>query len=159
LAARCPLVVSRRVAFPVKKTILSKWKYGRARRYLAVSRYVEGQLKAAGVEPGVIDWVPDGVEFTPSECHWSSMGLVVALATDDRQKGRDLVVAAANLAGVTVLFSENLISDLQGSSLFIYITRSEGLGSAALLALSYGIPVIASKVDGLAEVFLDGVSG
>ena len=34
---RIPLVVSRRVAFPVG----SRWKYGRARRYLAVSEFLD----------------------------------------------------------------------------------------------------------------------
>jgi glycosyltransferase involved in cell wall biosynthesis len=43
--------------------------------------------------------------------------------------------------------------------MFVYVTRSEGLGSAALVAMQMGVPVIASKVGGLAEVFEDGVSG
>jgi glycosyltransferase involved in cell wall biosynthesis len=43
--------------------------------------------------------------------------------------------------------------------MFVYITRSEGLGSAALLAMTMGIPVIASRIGGLAEVFEDGISG
>src|SRR5215831_13155275 len=40
-----PLVVSRRVAFPVG----SRWKYGRASRYLAVSEFVKGVLMRGGV--------------------------------------------------------------------------------------------------------------
>jgi glycosyltransferase involved in cell wall biosynthesis len=43
--------------------------------------------------------------------------------------------------------------------MFVYITRSEGLGSAALLAMSMGVPVIASRIGGLPEVIEDGVSG
>jgi len=43
--------------------------------------------------------------------------------------------------------------------MFLYITKSEGLGSAALLALSLGVPVIASRVGGLPEIIEDGVSG
>ena len=35
----------------------------------------------------------------------------------------------------------------------------EGLGSAALLAQSAGVPVIASRVGGLAEAIEDGVTG
>src|SRR5262249_37603385 len=53
LAARSPLVVSRRVAFPVR----SGWKYRRADRYLAVSACVEGVLAAAGVPKQKIDVV------------------------------------------------------------------------------------------------------
>src|SRR5713101_977271 len=40
-----PLVVSRRVTFPVG----SRWKYGRARRYLAVSECVKQVLMQGGV--------------------------------------------------------------------------------------------------------------
>lgn len=36
--------------------------------------------------------------------------------------------------------------------MFVYITRSEGLGSAALLAMSLGVPVVASRVGGLPEI-------
>ena len=43
--------------------------------------------------------------------------------------------------------------------MFVYLTRSEGLGSAALLAMSMGVPVIASRVGGLQEIVEDGVSG
>lgn len=63
------------------------------------------------------------------------------------------------MAGISVNFSENLVVDLQRACMLVYITRSEGLGSAALLAMSMGIPVVASRVGGLAEVFEDGVSG
>src|SRR5438067_3902845 len=52
-----PLVVSRRVAFAVG----SRWKYGRARRYLAVSEFVKGVLIESGVPPEKIAVVYDGV--------------------------------------------------------------------------------------------------
>src|SRR4051794_7185250 len=39
-----PLVVSRRVGFPVKRGVFSRWKYARAARYLAVSKYVAARL-------------------------------------------------------------------------------------------------------------------
>ena len=48
---------------------------------------------------------------------------------------------------------------MRRASMFVYITRSEGLGSAALLAMSMGIPVVASRVGGLAEAIVDGDSG
>jgi glycosyltransferase involved in cell wall biosynthesis len=43
--------------------------------------------------------------------------------------------------------------------MFVYVSRSEGLGSAAIVAMQMGIPVIASRVGGLAEVFEDAHSG
>jgi len=36
--------------------------------------------------------------------------------------------------------------------MFVYITESEGLGSAILLAMSAGVPVIASNVGGIPEI-------
>ena len=40
---------------------------------------------------------------------------------------------AAGLAGIPVAFSRNLGRDLAEAALFLYITESEGLGSAAQL--------------------------
>lgn len=67
-------------------------------------------------------------------------------------KGTDLVRQAAALAGVEIHYSNDLERDLCDAAFFVYITRSEGLGSAALLAMSAGVPVIASNVGGLPEV-------
>ncbi len=163
LAALVPgvrLLVSRRVAFPVKRSFPSQWKYRRARRYLAVSCFVRDVLIAAGISPEKIDVVYDGVETPAGEAaQWNPELPVVALASDDPGKGRDLVTQAAALAGVDVVYSRDLLSDLRRASAFIYLTRSEGLGSAALLAMSMGVPVIASRVGGLAEVFVHKESG
>ena len=74
---------------------------------------------------------------------------MVALSLEDPAKGRDLVERAAVAAGVPIVLSQDLNADLQNASLFLYISRSEGLGSAALLAMSLGVPVIASRVGGL----------
>lgn len=158
LGARKPFVVSRRVAFPIKRSFLSQWKYGRAARYLAVSQHVANELRNAGVSPERIDVVFDAVDEA-SRGTYDPGAPAVGLSLADPQKGRDLLELAAKIAGVPVNFSENLAFDLQRASMLVYITRSEGLGSAALLAMSMGIPVIASRVGGLSEVFEDGVSG
>lgn len=159
VAARCPFVVSRRVAFPVGRSTLSAWKYRRAARFLAVSEYVAAELRAAGILEELIDVVYDGVEFPPHPAHWSAEWPAVGLASRDLLKGRDLLEKASALAGIPVVFSDNLPEDLRRASMFVYITRSEGLGSAALLAMSMGVPVIGSRVDGLMEVFSNGISG
>jgi hypothetical protein len=153
-----PVVVSRRVAFPVRRSLLSKWKYGRATHYIAVSQFVKHTLVEGGVDHGKISVVYDGVPLdfpTDSE----DRSLVVALDSHDPGKGRKIVEQAAKLADVAVHFSSNLTRDLPRAALFVYITNLEGLGSAALLAMAAGAPVIASAVGGLPEVVEDGVTG
>ncbi len=159
IASRRKFVVSRRVAFPVRRSVASLWKYQRPARFLAVSHFVARELLAAGIRKEKIDVVYDGVDTDLIPRGRSPNNFAVALASEDPQKGRDLVQQAGKLADLPVVFSDDLRRDLPGASMFVYITRSEGLGSAALLAMAMGVPVIASCVGGLTEVFADGVSG
>lgn len=150
-AAACggaPLIVARRVAFPVGQSVLSRWKYARPVRFIAVSEYVRGTLLEAGVLAEKIDVVYDGVRLPGRLADGER---VIAPATDDPMKGSDLVRKAAAIAGVAVEFSEDLERDLPQAAMLVYLTRSEGLGSAALLAMAHGVPVVASHVGGLPE--------
>src|SRR6185312_7128099 len=142
IGSRQRFVVSRRVAFPIGRSVLSRWKYRRAGRYLAVSRFVARQLIEAGISESRIDVVYDAVMPGDASGDWRPQYPAVGLASADPQKGRDL-----------------LVQDLRRASMFVYLTRSEGLGSAALLAMSMGVPVIASRVGGLPEIVENGVSG
>ncbi|HYO81395.1 MAG TPA: glycosyltransferase family 4 protein [Bryobacteraceae bacterium] len=150
------LVVSRRVSFPPGQSVLSRWKYGRPRRYLAVSNHVRETLVSGGVPGERIEVVYDGVAVPDSPARGAR---ILAPATDDAMKGADLTRSAARLAGVDVQFSTDLDRDLHDAALLVYCTRSEGLGSAALLAMAHGVPVVASKVGGLPEIVVDGVTG
>jgi glycosyltransferase involved in cell wall biosynthesis len=155
IASRRKFVVSRRVAFPVRRSIASIWKYQRAARYLAVSRFVARQLEAAGIRKESIDVVYDGVEPVEASEEWKVEHPGVALASRDPQKGRDLVEQAAQMTGLRMVFSDDLSQDLRRASMFVYITRSEGLGSAVLLAMNMGVPVIAScVVDATSGIFV-----
>lgn len=160
IASRPPFVVSRRVVFPVRASYASRWKYRRAHSYLAVSEAVRKELIQARVPPHRICVVHDAVGSSEYLWSWQSGAPVVTFASSDPAKGSDLIRSAAVLWGpVPLQFSSNLTADLPHASAFLYITRSEGLGSAALLAMSMGVPVIASAVGGLLEIFENGVSG
>ncbi len=159
IASRRRFVTSRRVGFAVGRSPLSQWKYARARRYVAVSHFVAAQLSRGGIPDDWIDVVYDAVRTERTSGEWNPNYPAVGLASADPQKGRDLLTQAAALAQIQVVLSDRLVDDLRQASMFVYITRSEGLGSAALLAMSMGIPVIASRVGGLPEVVEDEVSG
>jgi glycosyltransferase involved in cell wall biosynthesis len=135
-----PLVVSRRVAFPVMRGV-SKLKYSRPNRFIAVSRFVAGILVEAGVPEQKIDVVYDGVPLLPFT------------------KERTRVIAPANKAIEGYFASTDLERDLRTASAFVYISKSEGLGSAILLAMSAGVPVVASKVGGIPEIVTNNEDG
>lgn len=162
---RKPVVVSRRVAFPVRNGALSRWKYRRATHYIAVSEYVKRTLVEAGVAPDKITVVYDGVPLDASSRvdapppKLQDRSQVLALDSDDPGKGKKLIERAAALAGIPVHFSNQLLRDLPEASAFVYITELEGLGSAALLAMAAGVPVIASRVGGLPEIIQHEVTG
>lgn len=151
------LVVSRRVAFPVKRSALSRWKYRNASSYLAVSNFVKQQLLAAGVPEEKIEVVYDGVRLP--ECPADQGIEILALDSADPAKGKSVIQRAAQIAGIPVRFSKDLMRDLPKAAVFVYVSDSEGLGSAALLAMAHGVPAVASNIGGLPEAVLDGETG
>ncbi len=148
MAGNARLVVSRRVAFPVQQNPVSRWKYHHAAHYIAVSEFVKNTLLDAGIAPSRITVVYDGVPMQELS-HGSE---ILVLASPDPGKGTALALQAAKIAGFPARASSDLESDLAHAGLFVYITQSEGLGSAVLLAMSAGVPVIASDVGGLPEI-------
>ena len=148
-----PLVVSRRVAFPIKKSFLSVWKYKKPQMFIAVSRNVASVLGEAGIPANRIRVIYDGVK--DFAWHSDHTGGPVSPASDDPQKGSDLLMAS----GIKMTFSNYLGHDLRTANCFLYISRQEGLGSAILLAMAAGVPVIASCVGGIPELVEHEVTG
>jgi hypothetical protein len=156
LFSRVPFVVSRRVAFPVRDSALSRWKYRRPALFLAVSRYVAAQLRNAGVQENRIEVVYDGVAVPSQTADGDS---ILIPYTVDSQKGMALAQEAAARADIKVEITKNLAADLPRARALVYLTRSEGLGSGILLAMAYGVTVIASDVGGIPELLCDGRNG
>jgi glycosyltransferase involved in cell wall biosynthesis len=67
-------------------------------------------------------------------------------------KGSELASEAARIAGVELKISRDLERDLMHAEVLVYVTECEGLGSGVLMAMSAGVPVIASNVGGLREI-------
>jgi hypothetical protein len=153
-----PVLVARRVAFPVKNGLLSRIKYARARHYIAVSEYVRRTLIEAGIPERKVSVVYDGVPLVARES-MRRPGRVIAIGSKDPNKCAALAENVARRAGVKLNLSFDLPHDLETAAVLLYLTTSEGLGSAALLALASGVPVIASNVGGLPEVVHHGDTG
>lgn len=150
------LIVSRRVAFAIGRGPISRWKYRRAARFLAVSRFVANQLVRYGVPADRVRVVYDGVPLLPASLH---TGPIIGLASDDPRKPSGLVRQASSMAGVPIQLTENLESALADARALVYLTWQEGLGSAVLLAMGAGVPVVASRVGGLPEIVVEGETG
>jgi hypothetical protein len=146
IAGVAPLVVSRRVAFPVKRGFFSLWKYAGAVLYIAVSKYVAARLMDAGIRGAKIRVVHDGVPV-PEPARPQS-GRVVALASKP-----------VEIPGISVDLTTDLWRDLSTASVFVYKSDMEGLGSGVLAAMAAGVPVVASNVGGLPEVVESGKTG
>lgn len=134
-----PVVVSRRVAFPIR----SRWKYARPTRFAAVSEFVREVLIAGGVPERKTDVVYDGVPLL-AQSHGSR---IIAVCKDGIAPDLKLDTA------------QHLEAELQDAAVLVYLTASEGLGSGALLAMSAGVPVIASRIGGLPEIVRHGETG
>ena len=152
LFPRAPLVVARRVAFPIGTGFFSRQKYARSMHFIAVSRYVAAMLAGGGAPADKITVVHDGVPLLPLTEAGKQM---VCPASNDPQKGVRLVIEAARLLRVQVFPSPDLERDLAQAAVFVYVTYAEGLGSASLLAMSAGVPVVASAVGGMLEAVGD----
>lgn len=88
----------------------------------------------ASIPEAKISIVPDGVPLLPLS---SRDGPVLEIAKN----------------------TSNLEQQLLRARLAVYRTQAEGLGSGALLAMSAGVPVIASRVGGLPEIIQQGENG
>ncbi|HXX99533.1 MAG TPA: glycosyltransferase family 4 protein [Candidatus Limnocylindrales bacterium] len=62
---KVPLLVSRRVAYPVRPGLFARRRYLAAHRILAISRFVKDSLLGSGILPELIKLVYEGVEVAP----------------------------------------------------------------------------------------------
>ncbi|SRR5579871_400324 len=157
LTSRLPLVVARRVAFPVKRGVLSQWKYGRATHFIAVSKFVAAELQRAGVDPSKITVIHDGVVL-PAEPAKIPDHLKFGFIAATPEKPQHLFEEAAGRRGI-IIDPARLPGDLEKIDALVYLSNSEGLGSGILLAMARGLPVIASNVGGIPEIVSDGETG
>jgi L-malate glycosyltransferase len=93
VGTRVPLLVTRRVALPLRRNPLSRWKYARPARFIAVSQRVRSVLRAGGVAAERISVVHSGVEVGRAAAP-ASAATLRALGVEP---GRPLVVMVSAL--------------------------------------------------------------
>lgn len=64
LGPTCPIVFTRRVAFPIKNFFINRWKVNRADRIIAVSHAVEAALEKAGMAKEKIHVIHSAIDTT-----------------------------------------------------------------------------------------------
>lgn len=110
---------------------------------------------------------------TPEKGHDVAMAAMALLT--ERLPGARLILAGdeAATSGAATLFGaamdmqrvhylgpiEDLASFFPGLDLFMMPSKAEGLGSSALWAMSYGLPVVATSVGGLPEIVVENETG
>ena len=106
---RVPLVVTRRVALPIR----NPRRYRRADALIAISAAVRRELLAAGVDPGRIHLVPDAIDPGDSEEREppdrfpqgpAVSPLIVCVAALTREKGIDTLLDAAAFEDLLLTF-------------------------------------------------------
>lgn len=173
------LVVSRRVDFPLRRNLGTRWKYGRAAAIIAISRAVADVLTRSGVAPDRIAIIPDGVDMqraigpAPPET-LSSLGvflgapLVVQVAQlvphkDPLNFVRAIAVARERVPSLQAL----LVGDGPLREAVAEAVRAHGLEGTlhatgyrqdadALLAAA-DVVVLSSREEGMGSVLLDAL--
>jgi glycosyltransferase involved in cell wall biosynthesis len=117
-----------------------------------LSSFAPEKLLEAGLE--LLQELPDSTHL------W----LGVPSGEPDPESGGAALLATARRLGLEERFQivpvgENPGRFLASLDLFLYLSRMEGLGSAILLAMAYGLPVVASKVGGIPEIICHGQTG
>lgn len=95
IGTHTPMVVARRVDFPLRANTGTRWKYGRAAAIIAVSEAVRRVLLEGGINPLLIEVVPDGVDVHRTVVPASAE----TLSSVGVQAGKPLVVQVAQLVG------------------------------------------------------------
>ena len=128
----------------------AKWKLGE-------SEFVIGILGEISAEKGQ-DIAVKALEILADRLPNARLVLGGDILAEDLANTR---LASAVAGGKVLLagYQENLFEFFSGLDVYIMPSRSEGLGSAALLAMAHAVPVIATRVGGLPEVVEEGRTG
>jgi glycosyltransferase involved in cell wall biosynthesis len=86
----------------------------------------------------------------------------LVLAGDEAARPKDSLTngaAPASARHLRVVQIDKLDDFFPGIDLFLMPSKAEGLGSSALWAMAYGVPVVATRVGGLPEIVMENETG
>jgi len=201
---RVPLVISRRVGYPIGQSWLAQRRYRAAARIVAISHWAAEQAAESGASKDKLAIVYEGVDLPPAvtpelrraaRARWGIpeniklLGCVGVLSSDKGQEWLIRALAAVRaefphchllLAGdgpcrpklealakqlgvnrnvILVGFVKEVESVYAALDIFLLPSFFEALSNALMSAMAYGLPSIAFKQGGPAEIIQDGKSG
>ncbi len=203
---KTPLVLSRRVDFPIAKSWASKWKYNHSsiKKIICVSDFIQELIRPQINDPKKITTVHSGVDLTRFSNQKNGklhsliglprdtvlIGKVAAIAPHkdfftfvdtcvliNQQKPEVEFVIIGGDGGEEALirtyieekklddkihlvgFQNNVPDLLQDLTLFLFTSKTEGLGTSLLDAAAAGIPIVATRAGGIPEIISDGENG
>jgi glycosyltransferase involved in cell wall biosynthesis len=189
-----PVVVSRRVIYPLSRSAMSQARYRSGACIIAVSQYV---ADATGLPRERLAVIPDGVPRVPSVTQTERetarrtfgipqdvplVGCVAVLAPDKGQSiliralktvreefphtelllvgegpcRKELTALVESLGLASAIHFAGFLKDLNQAyaamDVFAFPAQAEGLGSALLMAMAIGLPVVAMARGGIPEI-------
>ena len=145
------------IEIPARMPDLTSRAATRAKWKLSESEFVIGLLGGISAEKGQ-DIALRALEILADRIPNARLVLGGNILAEDLANTR---LASAVAGGKVLLagYQENLFEFFSGLDVYIMPSRSEGLGSAALLAMVHAVPVIATRVGGLPEIVEEGKTG
>lgn len=174
------LLITRRVALPLRRNPLSHWKYGRSARFIAVSNRVHSVLCACGVVPERISVVHSGVDVgrpasPASDATLLGLGIdprrplavMVSSLVPPHKDPETFLAAIAAVRGAGGDIQALLVGDGPLASFTERVRRRLGLesvvrltgfrGDAVELLASADVAVLSSRDEGLGTTLLDAM--
>lgn len=203
---KVPMVLSRRVDFPIGDHFLSRWKYRHPaiRRILCVSDFIRQLLAKDLGQSERLQVVYDGVDLTrfgfvrsgrlhrelqladgqflignvaaiaPHKDYFTFVDTVALLVKTDlpahfliiggdggeEELIREYIAEKGLQNRITLLgFRTDVPELLPELDLFLFTSKTEGLGSSILDAFACQVPVVATRAGGIPELVEEGVTG
>ncbi len=168
---RVPLLLSRRIGFPLQKNSVSKARFRAVARFVANSKDVAQSLIDSGIGAERISIVNEGVEILPlrspeqrssARKYWGvreNEFLFGCVSVFVPEKGQRHLIEALPLVRVgqqeAVLFP-GFVKDVEqvyaALDAFVFPSEFEGLGTALQAAMAAGLPCISTMRGALSEV-------